>query len=65
MMRFESGSRDIVSCAFCREQQPQIYKEGIERARKRMAVGDADAFQWMADIYYDCEGVPHDGKKTV
>ena len=43
----------------------QSREEDNERAKKRMALGDADAFEWMADRYHSGEGVPQDHEKSA
>ena len=60
-----SSSREKHVCAFCREPCVQTAKEDIERGKERMALGDADALDWMADMYQAGVGVPRNHEKAV
>lgn len=53
-------------CPFCRLQPAFSYKEGTERFKKRMELGDADAFFTMGtDYMYGDDGMSQDIKKAL
>ena len=43
-------------CAFCRQPNPNSLEELMERVKKRIAMGDAEAFHWLGGQYYDGNG---------
>lgn len=54
------------TCPFCRESSVCSDKKMIERCKKRMAAGDAEAFNMLACDYDDGSlGLPRDSKKAV
>ena len=56
---------EIVICAFCRTPQESSNEEGIERVKRLMENGNADAFNIMAKYYVNGEyGMPQDRPKA-
>ena len=52
-------------CPFCRTPVPTTVEEDIERLKKRMEVGDANAFEIMGNAYSRGCGLPQNSSKAV
>lgn len=53
-------------CAFCRMPNPKSQEELIERVKKRIALGDREAMDWLgAQYYHGHGGFPQDYNKGI
>ena len=52
-------------CPFCRTPMPTSVEEDIKRLKKRMELGDPNAFYMMGNTYDEGDGVPQDSAKAI
>ena len=58
------GRGKIVLCAFCRAPRANSDEEEVKRLKKLMEADNADAFEMLAGMYANGDGVPQDRSKA-
>ena len=61
----ETGGNNMKLCPFCKTPPPRSNEEEVERVKKLMEKGNADAFNQLASYYADgIKGMPQDWTKA-